>query len=574
MLLSLTIHNFILIDKIEINFNKGFTVITGETGSGKSLIIDALLYCLGERLSTDIIRKHADKGFVESVFSIELIPHIKAILQNNNYEVNPLLIIRREFTNKGTSRCFINDSPATQSFVKVIASSLADFHGQHENQLLLHHENHLAVLDAIAHLETYIDSYSLLWNQLQQSIFLYQDLIKKELQLLEKKEYSLFQLQEIEDISPEPTELSDLEHQLSVIQHAAQLYESSHNLYELLYSSENSARDSLIKSQVLLQQLSTIDQTFQQYLDECTQAIASISEISTFASAYCSSLDFQDNTINRIQERLSLLYRLKKKYGSYDSIFNVWDQLKEDIRIASHFDDELMIKKEDILRMKTELSVLALELSEKRIAAAYTIKESIELTLQSIGIEHPVFSVQIHQIPSLQHDIDAMSISIHNNYVKVKSSGIDIVEFLISTNPGETPKTLSKAASGGEISRIMLAIKSMMAHIDKIPVIVFDEIDTGISGRIAQKVGFLIQEIGSKRQVIAISHSPQIAALADNHILVQKKIIDDRAYVTTTLLSNTEKTEHIASLISGNNITPSSYEHALELIQAKNTTMK
>ena len=227
MLLSLTIHNFILIDKIEINFNKGFTVITGETGSGKSLIIDALLYCLGERLSTDIIRKHTDKGFVESVFSIELIPHIKSALQANNYEVNPLLIIRREFTTKGTSRCFINDSPATQSFVKVIASSLADFHGQHENQLLLHHENHLAVLDAIAHLETYIDRYYLLWNQLQQSIFSYQDLIKQELQLLEKKEYSLFQLHEIEDISPEPTELSDLEHQLSVIQHAAQLYESS-----------------------------------------------------------------------------------------------------------------------------------------------------------------------------------------------------------------------------------------------------------------------------------------------------------------------------------------------------------
>ena len=574
MLLSLTIHNFILIDKIEINFNKGFTVITGETGSGKSLIIDALLYCLGERLSTDIIRKHTDKGFVESVFSIELIPHIKSALQANNYEVNPLLIIRREFTTKGTSRCFINDSPATQSFVKVIASSLADFHGQHENQLLLHHENHLAVLDAIAHLETYIDRYYLLWNQLQQSIFSYQDLIKQELQLLEKKEYSLFQLHEIEDISPEPTELSDLEHQLSVIQHAAQLYESSHNLYELLYSSENSARDSLIKSQLLLQQLSTIDHSFQLYLDECTQAIASISEISTFASAYCSSLNFEDNTINRIQERLSLLYRLKKKYGSYDSIFNVWDQLKEDIRIASHFDDELMIKKEDILRIKTELSVLALELSEKRIAAAYTIKESIELTLQSIGIEHPIFSVQIHQIPSVHNEIDAMSISIHNDYVKVKSSGIDIVEFLISTNPGEIPKPLSKAASGGEISRIMLAIKAMMAHIDKIPVIVFDEIDTGISGRIAQKVGFLIQDIGSKRQVIAVSHSPQIAALADNHILVQKKIIDDRAYVTTTLLSNTEKTEHIASLISGNNITPSSYEHALELIQAKNTTMK
>lgn len=571
MLLSLTIHNFILIDKIEINFNKGFTVITGETGSGKSLIIDALLYCLGERLSTDIIRKHTDKGFVESVFSIELIPHIKAALQANNYEVNPLLIIRREFTNKGTSRCFINDSPATQSFVKVIASSLADFHGQHENQLLLHHENHLAVLDAIAHLETYIDTYYLLWNQLQQSIFSYQDLIKQELQLLEKKEYSLFQLHEIEDISPEPTELSDLEHQLSVIQHAAKLYESSHNLYVLLYNSENSARDSLIKSQLLLQQLSTIDHSFQLYLDECTQAIASISEISTFASAYCSSLNFEDNTINRIQERLSLLYRLKKKYGSYDSIFNIWNQLKEDIRIASNFDDELRIKKEDILRIKTELSVLAVELSEKRIAAAYTIKESIELTLQSIGIEHPIFSVQIHQIPSLHNEIDAMSmsISIHNDYVKVKSSGIDIVEFLISTNPGEIPKPLSKAASGGEISRIMLAIKAMMAHIDKIPVIVFDEIDTGISGRIAQKVGFLIQDIGSKRQVIAISHSPQIAALADNHILVQKKIIDDRAYVTTTLLSNAEKIEHIASLISGNNITPSSYEHALELIQAK-----
>ena len=568
MLLSLTIHNFILIDKTEINFNKGFTVITGETGSGKSLIIDALLYCLGERLSTDIIRKHTDKGFVESVFSIELIPHIKSALQANNYEVNPLLIIRREFTTKGTSRCFINDSPATQSFVKVIASSLADFHGQHENQLLLHHENHLAVLDAIAHLETYIDSYSLLWNQLQQSIFLYQDLIKKELQLLEKKEYSLFQLQEIEDISPEPTELSDLEHQLSVIQHAAQLYESSHNLYVLLYSSENSARDSLIKSQVLLQQLSTIDQTFQQYLDECTQAIASISEISTFASAYCSSLDFQDNTINRIQERLSLLYRLKKKYGSYDSVFNVWNQLKEDIRIASHFDDELRIKKEDILRIKTELSVLAIELSEKRNAAASTIKESIEHTLQSIGIEHPVFSVQIHQIPSLHHDIDALSISIHNNYVKVKSSGIDIVEFLISTNPGETPKPLSKAASGGEISRIMLAIKSMMAHIDKIPVIVFDEIDTGVSGDVADKIGIILEKMGKSLQVITITHLPQMASKGKNHLFVYK--IDSKEKTTSHIksLNHEERIDEIAKMLSSGKPTEIALKNAKELLNA------
>ena len=569
MLLSLTIHNFILIDKVEINFNNGFTIITGETGSGKSILIDALLYCLGERISTDIIRKHTDKGFVESIFSIETLPHIKTILQENNYEVNPLLIIRREFTHKGTSRCFINDSPATQTFVKAIASSLADFHGQHENQLLLHHENHLAVLDAIAHLETYIDSYTLLWNQLQQAILSYQELIKQELQLIEKKEYSLFQLKEIEEISPEPAELADLEHKLSVIQHSAQLYEASNKLYSLLYSSEHSVRDSLITSQVLLQQLSTIDQSFQQYLDECTQAIASISEISTFASSYSSSLDFEENTINSIQERLSLLYRLKKKYGSYDSIFTIWNQLKEDIRIASHFDDEVKVKKEDIVRIKKELSVLALELSKKRIAAADTIKESIEHTLRSIGIEYPVFSVSIQQLQSAHDEIDAMSISIQNETVKVKSTGIDIVEFLISTNPGETPKPLSKAASGGEISRIMLAIKAMMAHIDKIPVIVLDEIDTGISGRIAQKVGYLIQDIGSKRQVIAISHSPQIAALADNHILVQKNVIDDRAFVTTTILSNTEKVEHIASLISGNNITASSYEHALELIQAK-----
>lgn len=572
MLASLIIRNFILIESVDLEFQPGFTVITGETGAGKSILIDALLCALGERVQGDIIKKGADKGFVEAMFRVpasmkfpkELIDegYFEDVLSNNDRYI----IIRREFTSKGLNRTFINDSPATASMARNLGELLVDFHGQHDHQSLLRVDSHLTFLDAFADTTKEFSAYQSQWTLVRDISNKYKDLIERREEIIRNRDQVLFALREIEDISPIPGELEKLEIELSRIKHSVFITEKQHILSQIIHEDDASVQYSIGKIRMILEELCKIDMGYETALQELQSASASIEEVYEIVKAKKSEEDIDPNSL---QERISKLIWLKKKYGSFEYVFEVWNTLKEQALLSDDIDGEIETLSHRLLNDQKILGLKAMELSQKRSSAISRLESFVESNLQLMGIEKPAFKVsQNHESIRTANDIHVKAITEIGEY-SAFSHGIDIVEFLISLNSGEECKPLAKAASGGEISRIMLSLKSLINEKAGVPVMVFDEIDTGISGKVARKVGAVMKQLGLHKQIIAISHSPQISSLANHHILVKKTSETDTTKVQAMLVNDENRVHEIASLISGATITKSAIESARELLMAQ-----
>lgn len=572
MLASLIIRNFILIESVDLEFQPGFTVITGETGAGKSILIDALLCALGERVQGDIIKKGADKGFVEAMFRVpasmkfpkELIDegYFEDVLSNNDRYI----IIRREFTSKGLNRTFINDSPATASMARNLGELLVDFHGQHDHQSLLRVDSHLTFLDAFADTTKEFSAYQSQWTLVRDISNKYKDLIERREEIIRNRDQVLFALREIEDISPIPGELEKLEIELSRIKHSVFITEKQHILSQIIHEDDASVQYSIGKIRMILEELCKIDMGYETALQELQSASASIEEVYEIVKAKKSEEDIDPNSL---QERISKLIWLKKKYGSFEYVFEVWNTLKEQALLSDDIDGEIETLSHRLLNDQKILGLKAMELSQKRSSAISRLESFVESNLQLMGIEKPAFKVsQNHESIRSANDIHVKAITEIGEY-SAFSHGIDIVEFLISLNSGEECKPLAKAASGGEISRIMLSLKSLINEKAGVPVMVFDEIDTGISGKVARKVGAVMKQLGLHKQIIAISHSPQISSLANHHILVKKTSETDTTKVQAMLVNDENRVHEIASLISGATITKSAIESARELLMAQ-----
>lgn len=572
MLASLIIRNFILIESVDLEFQPGFTVITGETGAGKSILIDALLCALGERVQGDIIKKGADKGFVEAMFRVpasmkfpkELIDegYFEDVLSNNDRYI----IIRREFTSKGLNRTFINDSPATASMARNLGELLVDFHGQHDHQSLLRVDSHLTFLDAFADTTKEFSAYQSQWTLVRDISNKYKDLIERREEIIRNRDQVLFALREIEDISPIPGELEKLEIELSRIKHSVFITEKQHILSQIIHEDDASVQYSIGKIRMILEELCKIDMGYETALQELQSASASIEEVYEIVKAKKSEEDIDPNSL---QERISKLIWLKKKYGSFEYVFEVWNTLKEQALLSDDIDGEIETLSHRLLNDQKILGLKAMELSQKRSSAISRLESFVESNLQLMGIEKPAFKVsQTHESIRSANDIHVKAITEIGEY-SAFSHGIDIVEFLISLNSGEECKPLAKAASGGEISRIMLSLKSLINEKAGVPVMVFDEIDTGISGKVARKVGAVMKQLGLHKQIIAISHSPQISSLANHHILVKKTSETDTTKVQAMLVNDENRVHEIASLISGATITKSAIESARELLMAQ-----
>lgn len=572
MLSSLSIRNFILIESVDLEFQPGFTVITGETGAGKSILIDALLCALGERMHGEIIKKGCEKGYVEAIFHIPAAMHIPEHLIAEGYiEVGPpenekTIIIRREFTAKGLNRSFINDSPATASMVRSLGEVLIDFHGQHDHQSLLKSESHLSFLDAYADTYSELSSYTSQWKHVRTIAKRYDDLISRKDELMSNRDRILFSLREIEDINPIQGELEQLEQELSRIKHAVFITEKQHVLSHIIYEDDASIIALMGKIKGILEDLVHLDSAYEAALLEVQSASASLQEVYAIIKERQS-----DEIINpdKIQERISSLLWLKKKYGSFERVFKEWESLKEQANITEDIDGEieglgeLLSKEQDILGLKAET------LSQKRLSSISTLESFVESSLKMMGIEKPIFKVSHSHKHAKSNDESHLIARTSQDVFTAFQDGIDIIEFMLSLNSGEECKTLVKAASGGEISRIMLALKSLINENAGVPVMVFDEIDTGISGKVARKVGSVMKQLGEHKQVIAISHSPQIASLADYHILVRKTSASDSTKVEAMQVTTDERINEIASLISGETLTQTSIDSAKELLSAK-----
>ena len=566
MLKSFEVKDYALIEHIAVEFGSGLNIITGETGAGKSILIDAMSLLLGERASTEVVRKGAQKSYVEGIFDLKGNKKVKLLLEENEIEFSDELIIRREISLKGSNRCFINDTPVNLNLVKDVGNLLVDLHGQHEHQSLLKTETHIDYLDEFGDYQELILQYKKIYSELTNKENELIELREKENSIKEKKDFYSFQIKEIDNVSPQEDEEDELIEELKILENSEKLSEITSEIYQLLYESDNSIQSALAKVKILLQKLNEIDRSFSDVVSESESALAQVQDISNYVRSYNSKIILDQEEVERKRERLGAINLLKKKYGgSVKSILDYRKKIGEEFELAENFSEKINELSKNIFEMRKNAGGLAKSLSKKREQAAKLVKKGIEETLKELGIQEPQFKTQIIS----EHTEKDSGVYVDGKYFNATSNGIDEVEFFISTNPGEDLKPLAKVASGGEVSRIMLSLKSTLAKNDKLPLLIFDEIDVGVSGRIAQKVGRALKSLSTFHQVISITHLPQIASLADHHFSIEKTTQNERVISSIKNLPKTERITEIARLLSGEKITEASLKSARELVRQK-----
>ena len=567
MLKTLLVKDYALIEYINIEFGKGLNIITGETGAGKSILIDAMGLLLGERASTEVIRKGASKSYVEGIFDITSNKKIDGLLEENEIEPLPELILRREISSKGSNRCFINDTPVSLSVIKNIGNLMVDLHGQHEHQSLLRNETHIDFLDEFGNYHDLTDDYKKLYNELQHLLKELKELKEKESSLREKKDFYSFQIKEIDSVSPAADEEEKLVEELRILENSEKLESTTSSVYGLIYENENSVYDSIIKIKNELNELTGIDKSFGESFGECENAIALINDIAEFVRNYKSKIDVDPAEVNRKRDRLGAINLLKKKYGgTVNAVLEYRNKIGAEFDLAENFSEKIDSFEKQIDSLREQCGKASDNISRKRKQASALINKEVKEVLGDLGIPDSSFDVKITQ--NKPSDGEEFVIVKGNKY-SYSAKGIDEVEFYISTNFGEDLKPLAKVASGGEVSRIMLALKTILAKNDRFRLLIFDEIDTGVSGRIAQKVGKALKSLAKFYQVISITHLPQIAGLADHHFIVEKNTNDGRVVSSIKKLNENERVKEVAKLMSGENITEASLEGARELINSR-----
>lgn len=565
MLKSLEIKDYALIDHTEIGFGRGLNIITGETGAGKSILIDAMSLLLGERASVEVIRKGAQKAFVEGFFDVELNKKVRSLLEANEIEFQPDLIIRREISLKGSNRCFINDTPVALTLIKQLGDLLVDLHGQHEHQSLLRIESHIGFLDEYSGNSKLIEEYQVFYKELNKKTSELKNLISKEESIKEKREIYAFQIKEIDSVSPSVGEDDTILNELNILENSEKLLELTEEVYTKLYDAEPSVIDLLGETKHKLNQLSGIDKSFLESEGECDSALAIVKELADSLRSYKSKIDVDPKETEYKRERLGAINMLKKKYGgSIENIIEHRNKIGKDYELADNFSDAISKIQSEIKALQKSAGEAAEKISLSRKKSAAKIESEVIKSLNQLGISDSSFKVKISKTEADKDSVDF--ILFNNKKYSYSDTGFDEVEFYISTNIGEDVKPLTKVASGGEVSRIMLSLKTILAKSDKLPVLIFDEIDTGVSGRIAQKVGAALRDLASFHQIIAITHLPQIAGMANFHYSVEKKQIDDRTVSSIRQLDENERINEVAKLVSGEVLTKESIESAKQLI--------
>ncbi len=566
MLRSLYVRDYALIEELQVEFGSGLNVITGETGAGKSILLGALSMILGERANTDAVRTGTKKAVIEGLFDDAGSPRIHALLQAHAIDPTPpQVILRRQITERG-SRGFINDTPATLDVMRAVTAELIDLHGQHEHQSLLRTEKHLDLLDGFGGLGNLVDAYRRAYDHVGALVRERDDLVRRERDLAQQKQLYAFQIQEIDAVHPQGGEEDELEAERRVLENAEQLHQSTAELYTMLYESDAAVHDQLVVARNELQDLARIDDAFEEQLQEVRSAQIIVSELASFLQNYNAHVEFNPERLHHIRERLQDLERLKRKYGgTLEAVLEHRAEIGRQHDLAADFEGAIARLNDQITEAQRTLSDRAERLSAKRREVAERIEGAIVEELATLGMPHSRFEVQFRR----EETSDGW-IRLDGGQARYRAfaHGMDEVEFYISANLGEAPRPLAQVASGGEISRVMLALKTILAKSERLPILVFDEIDTGISGDMARRVGESMHDLARYHQIIAITHLPQIAALGDAYFRVEKRIEDDRTKTTVERLSEEAQAEQVASLISGAAITDAALENARELMAA------
>ena len=549
MLCELTIENIAVIEKATVLFKDGFNVLTGETGAGKSILIDSINAILGNRTSRDLVRSGAEKAVIWASFR-DLDPlRVRAILEAG-YECDGELLLYREITKDGKSSCRINGRPATASIVREICGQLINIHGQHDNQNLLDPTKHLGLLDAFAEdaplLEEYRGAYHTFCSIEKQLA----DLSIDEDEKLRRLDLLRYQAEEIEMAKLEVGEDEDLAAQKNKIKHAEKILEELGTAYEALSGDDEygGAVDALSNALDAVSAVQGFSEEIQPVNDRLSEVYYAAKDIAFEIKEILDGFDFDAESLDEIEERLDLIYRLKKKYGAtIEEILQFGENVQKEIEKMEFADDEIARLEKEREKAYGAAGKLAGKLTAVRTSAFEALSMRIKDSLNFLNM------------PDITMGLRATT-------GELGPSGRDIMEFYISTNVGEEPKPLAKIASGGELSRIMLAIKNAMADKDEIPTLIYDEIDTGISGSAAGKVGAVLKSTSAGRQVICVTHTGQIAACANTHLYIEKQVQDGRTYTSVRELDKEQRIQEIARMLQGDHVTDLALQNAKEML--------
>lgn len=563
MLKFLHIRNFALAEDLQIEFQSGLNILTGETGTGKSILVGAIAAVLGGRVYTEVIRTGFDKAFVEAVFDISSRQPLRNLLEAKGIEASDELFIRREISLTSSSRAFVNDVPVTMASLSEVGDFLLDIHGQHEHQSLLRRETHRYFLDALGQLSPDLQNVAEKFSGVKAVEKSLRDLQQRQKELESKYDLYEFQYQEIEKAALMPGEEEALNQERKLLSNMEKVFAISNQLNTLFNEGEFNLRDFISQADNQLRELSEFAGDMKKLYEEFSGAKIVFEEASRSVEEFQNRLEFDPQRLEEVETRLNLITQLKKKYGaSIEEILHFQSEIKAALNLRENYDFEIGKLKKQYEQALNDYYQAASALSQQRKKVAERMQTWVQEKLVLLGMPNIRFQVNIER----QEDPQGIFREKGKSYF-ADEYGVDQLEFYISPNPGEDFKPLSKIASGGEISRIMLALKSILATVDEIPTLVFDEIDLGVSGRIAQAVGRSIHQLSKSHQILCITHLPQIASHGEAHFSVEKYVENGRTFTRIIPLSENQRVEEIARLMAGEKITETVLNSARQLLE-------
>lgn len=563
MLSLLKIKNIALIDELELEFAKGLNLLTGETGSGKSIIVDSLGALTGERVSSELIKEGENSAQIEGLFLVKPTPELHEFFDESGIELDNAeeidLIVRRELSTNGRNRIFVNNQLVTQNLLKKIGVFLVDIHGQGEQATLFNASTHLDILDEYAKLKDLRSDLAAKyhrWSTIKTELGMLRQNEAEKLQLLDILRFQVDEIQKIDLQSGEDEALEEEKRRLNNVEKLSNLSEES---YALLYENEEATVSTLEKVIRRISELAEFESSFAEYNEGLLTAQALLEDLAISVRDFRNRLEFSPERLSEIENRLVEISRLKRKYGgSIESTLSHLADSEErlnNIETAELREEEL---NKELAKTREDYLVLARKLNEKRTKAAKQFEKEVETNLKAVALERAKFEVKFNS-----DETDDKSFT---------NKGFDKIEFYFSANLGESVKPIGKVASGGELSRLMLILNTTTKLTEHEKAMVFDEIDTGIGGRVAEAVGFKLKELAQTQQVLCVTHQPQVAALGDHHFVVQKSVVKDRTRIQVVKLAESEVVEEVARMLAGEKITEAARQHAQEMIQ--NSKMK
>lgn len=552
MLSSLQIENVAVIQKAEVHFEPGLNVLTGETGAGKSILIDSINAILGNRTSKDLVRTGASKAVIRAAF--EQVPSaVLDKLEQSGYERSEALLLSREITAEGKSSCRINGMPATAAVLRDLCGGLININGQHDSVGLLNPAHHLGILDDYAQNRTVFQEYYTLYRKLVQVKRELDALITDETEKQRKIDLLQYQVQEIEDAGLTAGEEQTLENRRKVLSNASAIRDRLAQSYALLSGSDDAAGavDLLGETSNAVDAAAQLDPALTAAAGQLLDLYYNAKDVAADLIGRLDAYDTNDAELDEVEQRLDLLYRLKRKYGStVEDVIAFGQKARDELDSIQHSQQRYDALQAEKLRLYAKAREKAEVLTQTRLKAFEELNTRISGTLDFLNMPGVRMTLRHTRGPLASH-------------------GQDSVEFYISTNPGEAPKPLAKIASGGELSRITLAIKNAMADKDAVPTVIYDEIDSGVSGKAAGRIGEVLRQSAQGHQILCITHTAQIAALADCHLLIQKNVSNERTYTEIHPLDENGRVEALARLISGDHVTELSRANAREMLQER-----